>query len=57
MIRFIDLLHFLPEIEIVSLLCALGGIVLGLAARLSRFCTQCAIEDALYGQDGKIIRI
>lgn len=31
----------------------LGGIVLGLAARLGRFCTLGAIEDALYGQDGR----
>ncbi|MGJ8616680.1 MAG: YeeE/YedE thiosulfate transporter family protein, partial [Sulfitobacter sp.] len=34
---------------------ALGGILLGLAARLGRFCTLGAIEDALYG--GSDIRL
>ena len=28
-----------------------GGVLLGLAARLGRFCTMGAIEDALYGHD------
>ncbi len=33
-----------------------GGIVLGLAARLGRFCALGAIEDALYGGDGRRLR-
>ena len=33
----------------VALVAAIGGIALGLAARLGRFCTLGAIEDALYG--------
>lgn len=51
------MLNFLPETVIVTLLGAVGGIVLGLAARLSRFCTLGAIEDALYAQDFKLIRM
>tara|TARA_R110000787_G_scaffold8210_2_gene27330 strand:- start:444 stop:1502 length:1059 start_codon:yes stop_codon:yes gene_type:complete len=38
-----------------ALLGAVGGILLGLAARLGRFCTLGAIEDALYG--GSDIRL
>jgi len=34
---------------------AFGGILLGLAARMSRFCTLGAIEDALYG--GSLVRV
>lgn len=34
-----------------------GGIVLGLAARLGRFCTMGAIEDYLYGQDDRRLRM
>lgn len=34
-----------------------GGIVLGLAARLGRFCTLGAIEDALYGDDDRRMRM
>ena len=39
----------------VALLGGFGGILLGLAARLGRFCTLGAIEDALYG--GSDIRL
>jgi uncharacterized protein len=35
----------------------LGGIVLGLAARLGRFCTLTAIEDALFGNDLRRLRM
>ena len=56
-IRFIELLNFISETMMVTLLGALGGIVLGLAARLSRFCTLGAIEDAIYGRDLKLIRM
>lgn len=34
-----------------------GGIVLGLAARLGRFCTLSAIEDALFGGDQRRLRM
>lgn len=34
-----------------------GGIVLGLAARLGRFCTLGAIEDMLYGDDDRRMRM
>jgi uncharacterized membrane protein YedE/YeeE len=36
---------------------ALGGIALGLAARMGRFCTLGAIEDALYGEDLRGVRM
>ncbi len=34
-----------------------GGLLLGLAARLGRFCTMGAIEDWLYGQDTRRMRM
>ena len=34
-----------------------GGIILGLAARLGRFCTLSAIEDALFGADLRRLRM
>ena len=34
-----------------------GGIALGLAARVGRFCTLGAIEDVLYGSDDRRIRM
>lgn len=38
--------------DILALLAGLaGGVLLGLAARLGRFCTLGAIEDALYGKE------
>ncbi|MGH1578871.1 YeeE/YedE family protein [Planktotalea sp.] len=40
---------------LVAIFGALGGIALGLAARLGRFCTLGAIEDALYG--GSTVRL
>lgn len=41
----------------VALVAALGGIALGLAARLGRFCTLGAIEDALYGGSDHRLRM
>lgn len=35
----------------------LGGVVLGLAARIARFCTLAAIEDALFGHDLRRLRM
>lgn len=39
----------IPEDVLLALIGLGGGLVLGLAARLGRFCTLGAIEDALYG--------
>ena len=41
--------ELLGDPERVALIGLGGGIVLGLAARLGRFCTLGAIEDLLYG--------
>lgn len=42
---------------VVALVGGLGGIVLGLAARLGRFCTLAAIEDALFANDCQRLRM
>ena len=42
---------------LVALVGAIGGIALGLAARLGRFCTLGAIEDALYGGSSERLRM
>jgi len=49
------MLSNLPDAVIVALFGLCGGMVLGLAARLGRFCTLGAIEDALY--QGSDIRL
>lgn len=46
-----------PAPVFVALIGALGGAVLGLAARLGRFCTLAAIEDAMYGCDLRRLRM
>ncbi len=43
------MLDIIGETNAVALIGLAGGILLGLAARLGRFCTMGAIEDALYG--------
>ena len=45
------MLDILSDAGLVALVGMLGGIVLGLAARLGRFCTLGAIEDTLYGNN------
>ncbi|WP_299936580.1 YeeE/YedE family protein [uncultured Pelagimonas sp.] len=45
----------LSDHQMVALIGLFGGILLGLAARLGRFCTLGAIEDALYG--GSMVRM
>ncbi len=40
---------WLSDHQIVALVGVFGGVLLGLAARLGRFCTMGAIEDMLYG--------
>jgi uncharacterized membrane protein YedE/YeeE len=42
------MLDILPDATLSALLGAIGGLMLGLAARLGRFCTLGAIEDQLY---------
>ncbi|MCA0869897.1 YeeE/YedE family protein [Seohaeicola saemankumensis] len=43
------MLGWLSDHQIVALVGVFGGVLLGLAARLGRFCTMGAIEDMLYG--------
>ncbi|MCK0151994.1 YeeE/YedE family protein [Marivita sp. S6314] len=43
------MLDMMPEHILVACVGVFGGILLGLAARLGRFCTLGAIEDVLYG--------
>ncbi|WP_299671819.1 YeeE/YedE family protein [uncultured Roseobacter sp.] len=51
------MLETLGEANTVALIGLLGGIALGLAARIGRFCTLGAIEDALYGSDDRRMRM
>ncbi len=45
------------EAQAAALIGLLGGIALGLAARIGRFCTLGAIEDALYSTDDRRLRM
>jgi uncharacterized protein len=47
----------LTDAHLVALIGLLGGIVLGLAARMGRFCTLGAIEDYLYGGSDHRLRM
>lgn len=51
------MLETLGEANTAALFGLLGGIVLGLAARIGRFCTLGAIEDLLYGADDRRLRM
>lgn len=51
------MLDILGEANSTALIGLLGGIALGLAARIGRFCTLGAIEDALYGGDDRRLRM
>ncbi|WGW03822.1 YeeE/YedE family protein [Tropicibacter oceani] len=51
------MIELLTEHHLVALFGLLGGLCLGLAARLGRFCTLGAIEDALYGGSTTRIRM
>jgi uncharacterized membrane protein YedE/YeeE len=51
------MLDVLGEAKTVALIGLLGGIALGLAARIGRFCTLGAIEDVLYGADDRRLRM
>ncbi|MEP1354253.1 MAG: YeeE/YedE family protein [Tateyamaria sp.] len=51
------MLELLGEANTVAFIGLLGGIALGLAARIGRFCTLGAIEDFLYGSDDRRMRM
>ncbi|KAJ56679.1 YeeE/YedE family protein [Actibacterium mucosum KCTC 23349] len=51
------MLELLGEANTTALIGLLGGIALGLAARVGRFCTLGAIEDTLYGADDRRLRM
>ncbi|MET1412119.1 YeeE/YedE family protein [Roseibium sp. HPY-6] len=51
------MLEMLGEANSVALIGLVGGIALGLAARIGRFCTLGAIEDFLYGADDRRLRM
>ena len=51
------MLESVPEHILVAAVGVFGGILLGLAARLGRFCTLGAIEDYLYGGSDTRIRM
>ena len=51
------MLELLGEANTAALFGLLGGIALGLAARIGRFCTLGAIEDVLYGADDRRLRM
>ena len=51
------MMDVLSEPQLAALAGLGGGILLGLAARLGRFCTMGAIEDALYGGSGLRLRM
>ena len=51
------MLDMLGEGNAAALVGAFGGIILGLAARLGRFCTLGAIEDYAYGQSDARLRM
>ncbi|MEM9843797.1 MAG: YeeE/YedE family protein [Pseudomonadota bacterium] len=51
------MLEHVGEANAAALIGLLGGIALGLAARIGRFCTLGAIEDLLYGSDDRRMRM
>ncbi|SHG87780.1 YeeE/YedE family protein [Marivita hallyeonensis] len=51
------MLETVPEATLVACVGLFGGVLLGLAARLGRFCTLGAIEDILYGGSDTRLRM
>ena len=49
--------ELIPEHLLAASLGAIGGIIMGLAARLAKFCTLGAIEDAAYAKNFILIRM
>ena len=50
------MIDLVGEANSAALIGLIGGIVLGLAARLGRFCTLGAVEDYLYSSDDRFVR-
>ncbi len=51
------MLDFVTEAQAAALIGLFGGVALGLAARIGRFCTLGAIEDVLYSSDDRRLRM
>lgn len=51
------MIEYFSEPTLVALIGGLGGVLLGLAARLGRFCTLGAIEDYFYGGSNARLRM
>lgn len=51
------MLELLGEANTDTLIGLIGGLALGIAARVGRFCTLGAIEDVLYGSDDRRLRM
>lgn len=51
------MLDLVGEANAAALIGLIGGLMLGLAARIGRFCTLGAIEDYLYGDDSRRLRM
>lgn len=51
------MLDLIPEPVFVALVGLVGGVLLGLAARIGRFCTLGAIEDLFYGENTLRLRM
>ena len=51
------MIETIGEANTAALIGLMGGIALGLAARIGRFCTLGAIEDYLYGDDDRRMRM
>lgn len=51
------MLNFASEPVLVALVGLIGGVLLGLAARIGRFCTLGAIEDLYYGENPLRLRM
>ena len=51
------MLNMTSEAILVASVGAFGGVILGLAARLGRFCSLGAIEDLLYGGSDTRLRM
>lgn len=51
------MLDYFSETTLLALIGLFGGVLLGLAARMGRFCTLGALEDQLYGNSSKRLRM
>ncbi|MBV7409586.1 YeeE/YedE family protein [Maritimibacter sp. DP1N21-5] len=52
-----DFIDMIGAAEVAAIVGLLGGVLLGLSARLGRFCTLGAIEDALYAESSVRLRM